>query len=122
MISSNRRYAKRQKGWFRREPLFHHWLYRDELPTEELLQRIVDLYAMPFEDYMATFDWEKYLESIKKDYITNAMREYSPQLKLFSHPRICYDLVIGLYPYIQNLRRYVAWKGKANPADDMILV
>jgi tRNA A37 N6-isopentenylltransferase MiaA len=103
--NSSRKYGRRQKTWFRREPLFHHWLYRNEMDVEDQLQQATMLYSLPFAKYMDTFDWEGYLTKMMKDY-NNKMPSYAPKLQLFSSASSRDNFITTLEPQIHDLRKW----------------
>ncbi|ELR20008.1 isopentenyltransferase [Acanthamoeba castellanii str. Neff] len=103
--NSSRKYGRRQKTWFRREPLFHHWLYRNEMGVEDQLRRVTDLYSLPFAEYMDTFDWDGYLNKMTKDY-NQKMPTYAPKLQLFSTASSRDSFIASLAPSIANLRQW----------------
>jgi tRNA dimethylallyltransferase len=108
--NSSRRYARRQRTWFRREPLFCHWLYRNEMGESDLLARTTDLYSMPFADYMDTFDWETYLDAMAKDYRSKSMHEYATRLQIFASAASRSHFLASLAPRIRDLRQWYTQK------------
>jgi hypothetical protein len=113
-LLAHRKYARRQRTWFRREPLFHHWLYRNEMGVSDLLARTTDLYSMPFTNYMDTFDWETYLNAMTKDY-NKSMREYVPKLQLFASASSRSHFLAALAPRIRDLRQWYAHQQAKQP-------
>lgn len=80
-----------------------------------LLHRVGDLYSMSFDEYMNTFNWDTYLDSLMKDYHNRSTRDYSAKLQIFNTPSACRDFLRDIAPLMHDLRHWYAKQALNKP-------